>query len=290
MTDWMDLTRRASFASHRLLGWIFWDERARENLARLGVPDGLGHYIVNRGAPLALAGPDAVTAAFYSIRREFVHFAMNHAAPHVRDWYEVTVARDAAVLAGLKEMTPHVIAPLGGMTGELWGVVDALPGDGRVLFAAHRAWPRPETPVLSAWNALNCIREWRGDTHWAILINDGIGAVEAGLLHDAWMGYPTEWIPRSRGADDAMIATALGSLAQRGWVTGGVVNDSGVAARQQIEDRTDALCRLPWELLGERGTQDLLDLLEPVGRVYLDRIDGTAGDHWMPAARHRRRT
>ena len=35
----MDLTRRASFASHRLLGWIFWDQRAKDNLAALGVPD-----------------------------------------------------------------------------------------------------------------------------------------------------------------------------------------------------------------------------------------------------------
>ena len=58
----MDLTRRASFASHRLLGWIFWDQRAKDNLAALGVPDGLGHYIVNRGAPLAPAGAEAVFA------------------------------------------------------------------------------------------------------------------------------------------------------------------------------------------------------------------------------------
>lgn len=289
MTDWMDLTRRAAFESHRLLGWIFWDERARANLAGLGVPEGLGHYIVNRGAPLAAAGPDAVTAAFFSIRRELVHFALGHAAPHVRNWHDVTVARDAAVLAGLEEMTPQVIAPLAGMAEPLWEVVDALPGEGRVLFAAHRAWPRPELPVLSAWNALNCIREWRGDTHWAILVNDGIGAVEAGLLHDAWMGYPKEWIPRSRGADDAMIAAALATLQPRGWVTDGAINDTGVVARQQIEDRTDTLCRLPWELLGEPRTIELISLLEPVGQVYLDRIDATAGDNWMPAARRRRR-
>lgn len=290
MTDWMDLTRRASFASHRLLGWIFWDERARANLAALGVPDGLGHYIVNRGAPLAPAGADAVTAAFFSIRREFVHFAINHAVPHVGDWRRVTVARDAAVLDGLEEMTPQIIGPLGAMSARLWEVVDALPGDGRVLFAAHRAWPRPDDAALSSWNALNCIREWRGDTHWAVLINDGIGAVEAGLLHDAWMGYPKEWIPRSRGADDAMIERALASLSRRGWVTDGAVNDSGVEYRQQVEDRTDELCRTPWELLGERETGVLLDLLEPVGEVYLAHIDGTAGDHWMPAARARRRS
>lgn len=289
MDDWTDLTRRASFASHRLLGWIFWDPLARDNLAALGVPDGLGHYIVNRGAPLAMAGADVVTAAFYSIRREFVHFAINHASPHINDWCAVTAARDAAVLSGLREMTPQIIDPLGAMAPALWDVVDSIPGDGRVLFAAHRAWSRPDEPVLSAWNALNCIREWRGDTHWAILINDDIGAVEAGLLHDAWMGYPTEWIPRSRGADDEMIARALESLARRGWVTDGKVNEDGVRYREEIEARTDSLCALPWTLLGSERTRRFLDLVEPVGDVYVERINRDAGDNWMPAARPRRR-
>ncbi len=55
VTEWIDLTRRAAFASHRLVGWIFWDPGAKANLASLGVPDGLGHYIVNRAAPLAAA-------------------------------------------------------------------------------------------------------------------------------------------------------------------------------------------------------------------------------------------
>ena len=289
MTDWLDLTRRAGVASHRLIGWIFWEPRAKENLAALGVPDGLGHYIVNRGAPLAPAGAEALFAAFYTIKREFIHFAINHAAPHIRDWHDVTVARDAAVRAGLEEMTPQVMQPLGKLAGDLWSTVDALPASGRVLFAAHKSWPRPEDPVMSAWNALNCIREWRGDTHFGILLNDNIGVVEAGLLHDAWMGYPKEWIPRSRGADDAEITAALENLASRGFVTDGVVNDAGVAYRQDLEDRTDALSEIPWRLFGEENTNTFLSLIEPVGHIYLERIDRTAGDNWMPAARPRRR-
>lgn len=289
MTDWMDLTRRASFASHRLLGWIFWDPRAKENLAALGVPDGLGHYIVNRGAPLAPAGAEAVFAAFYTIKREFVRFAIDHAAPHVSDWHAVTAARDAAVRAGLEEMTPQVMEPLGALAADLWSTVDALPASGRVLFAAHRAWPRPQDPVMSAWNALNCIREWRGDTHFGILVNDDIGIVEAGLLHDAWMGYPDQWIPRSRGADDGEIAAGLASLAERGFVTDGRVNDAGIAYRQGIEDRTDELCARAWRHFGEENTLRFLSVIEPVGDTYVSHIDATAGENWMPAARPRRR-
>ena len=289
MTDWQDLTRRASFTSHQFLGWIFWDERAKNALADLGVPNGLGHYIVNRGAPLAPAGAEALYAAFYTIKREFIHFSINHAAPHISHWHDVTVARDAVIRMGIEEMTPQIIEPFGALADELWRTVDAIPVAGRVLFAAHKSWPRPSDQLMSAWNALNCIREWRGDTHFAILVNDNIGVVEAGLLHDAWMGYPKEWIPRSRGAEDAEIEKALENLGARGFVTDGVVNDAGIEYRQDLERRTDVLCEIPWREFGEKNTNTLLSILEPVGERYVRHIDEIAGENWMPAARPRRR-
>lgn len=289
MFDWLSLTRSASLASHQLIGWIFWDPVAKLHLSQLGVPDGLGHYITNRGAPLAGAGAEAVTAAFYTIKREFVHFAINHAAPHIKNWHEVTEARDAAVLVGLQALAPEIIEPLGELSIDLWNVVDELPQGGRVLFAAHKSWPRSLHPTLSSWNAINTIREWRGDTHFAILANDNIGIVEAGLLHDAWMGYPKEWIPRSRGADDAEIERGLESLSHRGFVTDGVVNDAGVAYRQSLEDRTDELSQIPWQILGKEKTEKFVSLIQPVGERFVEHINQTAGDNWMPAARPRRR-
>lgn len=287
MTDWAGLAQRASFASHRLVGWIFWDPTAKDNLAALGVPGGLGHYIVNRAAPLAAAGPEVVTAAFFSIKREFVQFSLDHAAPHV-NWRDVTVARDAAVRAGVERMAPEIIEPLAAMAGELWGCVDAIPAEGRVLFAAHKAWPRPDDPMLSAWNAVNTIREWRGDVHWALLVSEEIDAIEAGVLHDAWMGYPDHWLPKSRGADETQIARAIESLTDRGFASHGRVNQRGIDFRQDIEDRTDRLCAPVWRTLGLDTTTRFLDIVEPVGERFLDHIDATAGDFWMPAARHRR--
>jgi hypothetical protein len=244
---------------------------------------------VNRGAPLAPAGAEALYAAFYTIKREFIHFSINHAAPHISHWHDVTVARDAVIRIGIKEMTPQIIEPLGALADELWRTVDAIPVAGRVLFAAHKSWPRPSDPLMSAWNALNCIREWRGDTHFAILVNDNIGVVEAGLLHDAWMGYPKEWIPRSRGAEDAEIEKALENLGARGFVTDGVVNDAGIEYRQDLERRTDVLCEIPWREFGEKNTNTLLSILEPLGERYVRHIDEIAGENWMPAARPRRR-
>lgn len=288
MTDWLDLTRRASFASHRLVGWIFWDPTAKDELEALGVPGGLGHYVAYRAAPLAIAGTEAVVAAFATIKRELLEFALQHAAPHA-DWHAIHAARDRAVLSGLQTIAAEIVEPLGALADDLWRAVDQLPVGGRVLFATHKQWPRPTEPVLGAWNAINTIREWRGDTHFALLVTEEIGAVEAGLLHDAWMGYPTQWIPRSRGADDDAINAALEVLASRGLVTDGIVNDAGVEYRQWLEDRTDQLCVAAWRTVGEATTMRFLDIVEPVSQRFLDHIDRTAGDHWMPAARPRRR-
>jgi hypothetical protein len=192
------------------------------------------------------------------------------------------------VLSGLERLAPEVVAPLGQLADDLWRTVDTLPASGRVLFAAHKSWPRPTHPTLSAWNALNTIREWRGDTHFALLVADDIGLVEAGLLHDAWMGYPSQWIPRSRGADDAEINSALAHLSERGFVTDGVVNSQGIDYRQKIEERTDQLCESAWKALGEHNTMTFLNLIEPVGQRFVEEINTTAGENWMPAARPRR--
>jgi hypothetical protein len=103
------------------------------------------------------------------------------------------------------------------------------------------------------------------------------------------MGYPKEWIPRSRGADDESISSALENLASRGFVTDGIVNDDGVAYRQQLEQRTDELHQQAWKIFGEENTCSFLKLLEPISERFVDEINLTAGDNWMPAARPRRR-
>jgi hypothetical protein len=66
------------------------------------------------------------------------------------------------------------------------------------------------------------------------------------------------------------------------------VNAAGLQLREQIETTTDRLCERAWRLLGEAGTLEFLDVVEPVGEQLLARIDQTAGENWMPAARERR--
>ncbi len=203
MTDWVELSEQAALASHRLVGWMFWDPGAIERYTALGVPDGFGFYVASRGAPLLPAGHQAVAAAFATIHPGFVQMCVETALAHTTA-EAIYAARNDAVGVGLHEYVPELCDGLAALAEPLWAVADALPSFGRVLFAAHRQMPRPDDALTSAWLAVNAIREWRGDTHFAVLVAEDIDATMAGILDDARRNYGG-WIPRSRGADDAAI-------------------------------------------------------------------------------------
>ena len=287
-TDWVELSRRAGKASHRLVGWIYWEPEAIAAYADLGVPDGMGYYIASRGAPLGAAGNDVVTAAFYSIHPAFVAVSLDLCRQHTT-FADAARVRDEAVVAGLRRYTSGLCDGLAALAEPLWDAADALPVAGRALFAAHRAWPRPaDDPLLSAWLAVNTIREWRGDTHWAIQIAEDLSGDMAGVLDGAWRAYDDHWVARSRGADDDALTVALAELERRGLAEDGAVTAAGIAYRQGLEDRLDSLSAAAWQHLGEDGTQTFLDLVEPAGPTLMARIDATAGPNWMPAGRDRR--
>jgi hypothetical protein len=282
MTDWTALSARASFASHRLIGWIYWDPVAIERYTALGVPDGFGYYVASRGA-----GHQAVAAAFYSIHPGFIELCLATAAQHTT-FDRIIEERNAAVGEGLRAHVPEICDGLAALEPRLWDAADQMPCSGRVLFAAHRQCERPADSVVSAWLALNCLREWRGDTHFAVLAAADLSGTQAGILHNAHLNYPEDWIPRSRGADDAALAVAMQDLEDRGLASSSRVDDAGLALRAEIEATTDRLCERAWRMLGAATTNELLELIEPVGSRLIERIDRTAGPEWMPAARERR--
>jgi hypothetical protein len=283
--DWLELTARAAFASHRLIGWIYWDPEAIENYTALG-PDAYSYYVATRGASLGDAGNQAVIAAFYSIHAGFVAMSLDDCRASTT-FAAAAEARDRAVVPGLRRYTPEICDELSAMAPALWTAADEMPIGGRVLAASLRELPRPDDPLLSAWLAVNCIREWRGDIHWAIQLVDDMSDVAVGILDGAARDYDDDWLPRSRGADDATLAAAFAELEQRGFATDGAVNEAGLAHKRGLEDRLDRLASVAWRSLGRDITQRFADLIEPVGARFVDRIDQTAGPNWMPAARSR---
>ena len=282
---WSELSARAAFASHRLIGWIYWDPTAIANYAALG-PEEWSYYVASRGASIAPAGNQAVIAAFYSISPGFIAMSLDNARA-ATTFEQVAAARDAGVVAGLRAYVPEICDELAAMASDLWAAADAITVSGRALAGTLRERPRPDDQLLSAWLAVNCIREWRGDTHWAIQLVDDMGDVAAGILDGAARHYDGDWLPRSRGADDAALAAGYAELVARGLVTDGKVNAAGMAHKATLEARLDALSLPAWRALGAEATTRFVDLVEPVGDRFVERINATGGANWMPAARTR---
>jgi len=282
--DWEELSRRAAFASHRLIGWIYWDPRAIANYEALGVPDGFGYYVSTRAATLGKAGNKAVSASFYSIHPDFIKASLDNCREHTT-FEKAAGARDAAVAPGLQQLTPEICEPLATMSPALWNAAEKLPLSGRALFASLLDWPRHEDPLTSAWLAVNAIREWRGDTHWAIMTSENIDGTMAGILDNAKHNYDDQWLPRSRGADDEAISFAFKKLAERGLANGEEVTTKGLEFREELERKLNNMASAAWRNLGIDQTIQFLELIEPVGSRYMDHIDRTAGSKWMPAGR-----
>ncbi len=266
------------------MGWVYWEPHGIERYAALGIPDGLGYYVTTRAGLLGKAGPDVVTAAYYSIHPDFIKASYEHLLL-VGSVENAIQIRDEAVLYGLRKYVPDVCEELSSMAGNLWDAADSLPISGRLLFASQLRHRRPDEPVLDAWLAVNCIREWRGDTHWALQIADGLSGAESGVLDGAWRNYGDDWLPRSRGADDALLEKAYSKLEERGFAQAGKVNDAGIAHRIKLEEKLDKAAVIAWQHLGEERSIRFVELVDSVGHVLMERIDQTAGKKWMPAGR-----
>jgi hypothetical protein len=290
LSDPIQAATRCSRSVQTTIGWIFWDPGAVARYADLGLPGPVG-YIAARAAPLAPAGPDAVIAAFGSISPAAIRYTFDavaeQAAHHGTSFDAAWSARDEAVVAGLTEHAPGIVEPLTRLGPELWPIVAQLPTVGRTFYAAHLRMGRPDDPLLSGWHAINCLREWRGDTHWALVAAAGLTGVEASILHNAWLGYDEGWLPRSRGSTAEEIGDALASLEAKGLAAEGQVTADGVRLRQRIEADTDRLTTLPWELLGPDGCRRFAEDLEPPCERLLRRVDETAGPNYQPASRIR---
>ncbi len=292
VTDWHELTARAGRAGHDLVGWLMWDPDAIARYEQLGVANGAGWIQAWRLAPLGDIPPAAAAAVTYSIHPQVVEMVLGM-------WRGVTDAdaicrvRDASIEPGLEDIAPGLGAMLTPLADDLWRGVDAVHHGARPLFAANRAQPRPgpDQPVLSAWLAANCLRELRGDNHWALCATADLDDVEVGLLHSALVDVgeygSEEWIARSRGADDAAIARGWSRLEAKGLAAGAALNDAGRRFRRDLEHRTDELTAPVWQAIGEAATRAFCDAVEPHHDAFVARIDATAGPRWMPAARTR---
>jgi hypothetical protein len=119
--------------------------------------------------------------------------------------------------------------------------VEGAEGAGRPLFSGVRALGWPDDVFAQLWRGCHALREHRGDGHIAADLGAGFDPVEMNILTELWHGYPLGAYSGTRAWPAARTEAALTSLRARGLLDGEQLTPAGVAAREDVEARTDAM-------------------------------------------------
>jgi helix-turn-helix protein len=215
-----------------------WSAGTNSVLAKLGlgfVPAYLWGRAVGLGDP-----SDEVVAAAFAVYEPRLAIAVYEHARRQCGRAGFLAARDDATIASLHDILGDV--DVADVVAVLRRGIDAAAGSGRTLYAGVRSLGWPENPLGQLWRACELLREHRGDSHMAVWVTAGLGAVAVNLLTELWLGMPLgAYTGMRRGWSEADIASAVADLEARGLVTSGEITPAGRKFRDDLEDQTDAL-------------------------------------------------
>jgi len=215
-------------------GW--WSRPAGERLNALGI-DFFPGYVWGRAA--ALGEPTAaVVAAIFGVFEPTMIGAVHEAGVAAVPRADILAARADGAAESLEAVASA--DECAAIADPLLAVLDGLDGLGRPLFSALRALERPDSAAGRSWRAAELVREHRGDGHLAVLVAAGLGAAEANVLTELWLGFGLGEYSGTRGFDPDALAGAAAGLERRGWLSGDRLTDTGREARVAIEASTDA--------------------------------------------------
>jgi hypothetical protein len=135
--------------------------------------------------------------------------------------------------------------------------------EGRPLFAGLASMPVPDQDHLMIWHAARLLREHRGDGHVAALVVEGLGRIDALVVHAALMPSFGDDLRRSRRWSVDDWSASMDSLRRRGWITDDetpTFTPEGRARREWIEQRTDELAAVAFDPIGNNGIERLTTL------------------------------
>ena len=239
-------------------------------------------YFAFRAAPLGPVPAEVVIATFYNFAPRMIERAIP-AAWSVMSPEEILATRLAAVDSALRRiLRDRVDSPSLAEAAPL--AREAIEGcdlAGRPLYAAYAALSWPAEPHLTLWHACTLLREHRFDGHNIALAAADVNGVASHVLMVArGHGTRASILPR-RGWTEEEWDAAERLLIDRGWLNpDGAFTEQGLAARREIEDRTNRLALEPVRRLGPAGTRRLMDLMAPFVQVV--REEGGVPGQWPP--------
>jgi hypothetical protein len=274
MTDWFEITRRNARSVQTTIGWIFWDPGAVARYEALGLPaDFAGPlgYIGARAAPLAVAGPAAVIAAFGSISPLGIQAVFDLLGDPAR-FADLWAARDAAVVEGL-QTAPAIVDPL------------VEHGPARASSSSSRPWAeRSSVPTWRCRRPTPPARLARGELPARVARRHPLGP-RRGRWTDPPRGLdPAQRLARLRARLAGPLAGHHAGRHRRrlgGARTQGPRRRSrGDGSRSRTAPTDRGRHRSPHDVavgaVGGDVSNDLADLLEPPCSI-LTRVDVTAG-------------
>ena len=247
-------------------------DEPNEAMFALGFTDYWDTYFAGRAAPLGSSVPsEVVHALFYS-------FAPGEVARHIPKIWSTTTP-DAAIAARRYGSAKALRRILGDLVDTsaftralelLTGAATSAPLDGRPMYAALRALPLPEDPVVRLFHAASLLREHRGDGHIAALLAEGIGGLEAHVLSALDLGVPAPAFGRLHHLPSAQLSGVIEAMKARGLVRDeATLTPAGRRAKDRVEEVTDDLARVPFEVLTTAEQDELMTALEPLARELL---------------------
>lgn len=251
-------------------GMIYFVPEGRRRYAELGL-SGRAGYFTSRSAALGRASAELVISTFYNFHPALVRQAVRGVWDTVTP-QQVLDARYAAAGEALRRAGIHELTALDEVVELTRRAAESAceHAQGRPLFAAHAALPWPEEPVLRLWHAQTLLREFRGDGHVACLLSEGVGGLEALILHAATGEVPVDFLKASRAWPEEEWAGTAERLRERGLLDGDLLSPQGVLLRRHIEDRTDRLALPAYAALGDAGCERLAELASPFGRAVIE--------------------
>jgi hypothetical protein len=220
---------------------------------------------VTRCAPMGLVNAEVVWSAFFNPSpagiRKLIPAAWDKASP------------DAILAAQAEAFSPPLATAVASMDNaelsELAALCRAVTEtaiqhhEGRPLFAGLASLPLPAEDHMMIWHAAKLLCEHRGDGHVAGLVVEGLGRVDALVVHTAFDGFPADLLRRSRRWSQTEWDASIEGLRQRGWLTDDqepTLTPEGSARRRWIEDRTDQLAATAFEPIGTNGVERMIEL------------------------------
>ncbi|MFE1752545.1 hypothetical protein ACFW88_18710 [Streptomyces anandii] len=228
-------------------------------------------YFISRSAAFGRASAELVISTFYNFNPALVRQAVDGAWDTTTP-QQVLDARYAAAGEALRRGGIHELAGFDEVVALTRRAAEAAceHPQGRPLFAAHAALPWPEDPVLQLWHAQTLLREFRGDGHVACLLSEGLGGLEALILHAATGEVAVDFLKASRAWPEEEWAGTEEHLRERGLLDGDALSSEGALLRRHIEDRTDRLALPAYAALGDADCERLAELASPFGRTVLE--------------------